>query len=176
MKFEIKHQTTLQVLFNVDTKSFRTAVELAVKLRVCLYGADLLGADLRGAELCGANLRGADLREANLSRADLCGANLRGTDLSGADLRGADLREADLSGANLSEANLSRTDLLTFQYQMHLAICIGERLVIGCLDKLLTEWASEFEEIGKANGYSHFQIKMYGQFIAMCLEANSKKE
>ena len=102
-----------------------------------------------------ANLRGADL-----SLADLSWADLRGADLSWADLRGADLRGADLRGA----------DLLTFQFQQHQAYCTGERLIIGCEDRPLIEWASEYEEIGKKHKYTDLQIKMYGEFIKMCVE------
>ncbi len=63
----------------ITLKSF---LEIKVKSRAYLRGADLRGADLRGADLTGAYLTGADLR----------GADLRGADLTGADLRGADLR------------------------------------------------------------------------------------
>ena len=117
-------------------------------------------ADLRYANLSSADLRSADLRSANLSYADLRSANL-----SYANLRSANLRYADLSSANLSSPNL-----LTFQYQQHQAYCTGERLIIGCLDKPLVEWVSDFENIGKDNGYTDMQIEMYGVFISMCVE------
>jgi hypothetical protein len=34
----------------------------------------------------------------------------------------------------------------------------------------ITEWAIGFEEIGKKNKYTPAQIKMYGNFIKLCLE------
>jgi hypothetical protein len=96
MKFQIKHKYSGKILFEVETKSLKLAIEAAVEKETNLREADLREANLRGA-----NLWGADLREA-----DLGGANLRGADLWVADLRGADLREADLGGADLREADL----------------------------------------------------------------------
>jgi len=34
----------------------------------------------------------------------------------------------------------------------------------------ITEWVLGYEEIGKKEGYSEMQIKMYGGFIKMCME------
>ena len=104
-------------------------------------------------------------KKADLRSADLRSADLRSANLSYANLRSANLRYADLSSANLSSANL-----LTFQYQQHQAYCTGERLIIGCFDKPLAEWVSDFENIGKDNGYTDMQIEMYGVFISMCVE------
>jgi len=96
MKFEIKHRFTGAILFAVETKSLKLAVEMAVNS----------GANLRGANLSDANLRGANLRGANLSGANLSDADLSGANLSDAYLRGANLSDADLSGANLRGAYL----------------------------------------------------------------------
>lgn len=52
-----------------DCESLRACLEVAVKSRADLDGANLFRADLRGADLAGANLVGA-----NLYRADLRGA------------------------------------------------------------------------------------------------------
>ena len=65
MRIEIKSWLTGRVLFEVQTESWKVAVELAVK---------------SGANLSRANLSGADLSGANLSRADLSGADLSGAD------------------------------------------------------------------------------------------------
>ena len=127
-------------------------------------------ADLRWANLRWANLRGADLREADLREADLHRADLRWADLRWADLRWADLRWANFRWVDLRWADLRGADLLTFQYQRDQAYCTGERLIIGCLDKPLAEWASDFEAIGKQHNYTDLQIKMYGKFIEMCVE------
>ena len=113
---EIRHRWTGNILFSLESDSFRLAVEVAVhsdaNLRGAnLRGADLGGADLRGADLRGANLRGADLGGAYLRGADLGGAYLRGADLGGANLRDANLGGADLRGADLGGAYLRGADL-----------------------------------------------------------------
>ena len=94
MKFEIKHRFTGAILFAVETKSLKLAVEMAVNSGANLRGANLSGANLRGANLSDAYLRGANLSDAYLSDAYLRGANLSDADLSGANLRGAYLRGA----------------------------------------------------------------------------------
>ena len=154
MKFEIKHRYSGELLFSIETDTWRLAVEAAIKQK----------ADLRYADFSCANLSYADLRYADFSSANL----------SYADLRYANLRSANLSYANLSYANLRCADLLIFQYQRHQAICAGERLTIGCHDKPLAEWACDYEKIGKESGYTDLQIKMYGKFIEMCVEAQTE--
>ena len=121
MLFEIKSRFTGEVIFKLETESFKLCVEAAVKSEANLseadlYGANLYGADLSRADLYGANLSRANLYGADLSRADLYGAdlsraNLYGANLSRADLYGADLSRANLYGANLSRANLSEANL-----------------------------------------------------------------
>jgi hypothetical protein len=83
MKIEIKHRFTQQILFSheQDNNFMQLTLQLAVKAKINLRGADLRYANLRGADL-----RDADLGYANLRDADLRGANLRGADLRGADL------------------------------------------------------------------------------------------
>ena len=71
MKFEIKSRWSGSVIFSIETKSLKLAVEAAVK-----SGANLSGADLYGADLYGANLYGANLSGANLSGASLYGAKI----------------------------------------------------------------------------------------------------
>ena len=66
MKIEIKSRWQGTVLFSVETAGIKAALEIAVKQKT----------NLRGADLGGANLRGADLRDADLRRADLGGARL----------------------------------------------------------------------------------------------------
>jgi hypothetical protein len=34
----------------------------------------------------------------------------------------------------------------------------------------ISEWVAGFEEIGKKNNYTEFQIKQYGKFIKQCAE------
>ena len=199
MKFEIKHRYSGELLFSIETDTWRLAVEAAIKQKANLRYANLSYANLRcanlryadlsSADLSSANLRYANLRYANLSSADLRCANLRYADLSSANLSSANLswanlswanlRCADLSSANLRSADLrcadlSSANLLIFQYQGHQAIYAGERLTIGFHDKPLAEWACDFEKIGKASGYTDLQIKMYGKFIDMCVEAQTE--
>ena len=109
MKFEIKHRYSGELLFSIETDTWRLAVEAAIKQK-----------------------------------------------------------------ANLNYADLNYADLLIFQYQRHQAICAGERLTIGCHDKPLAEWACDYEKIGKESGYTDLQIKMYGKFIEMCVEAQTE--
>ena len=133
--------------------------------------ADLRSADLRSADLSSADLSSADLRFADLRSADLSSADLRSADLSSANLSFADLRSANLRFANLSFADLSSADLIIFQFQKHQAFFTFDgSLRIGCHVLPITEWAISFEEIGQKEGYTSLQIKMYGQFIKMCLE------
>jgi hypothetical protein len=106
MKIKIKHRISGGILFTLETKSLKLAVEAAVEAKTDLAGAYLAGADLAGAYLAGAYLEGAYLAGAYLRGAYLAGAYLRGADLEGADLRGADLRGADLRGASLGGAYL----------------------------------------------------------------------
>ena len=89
MLFEIKHRFSNEILFSIETDSWRLAVEAAVKSYADLSYADLSYADLSSANLSYADLSSADLRSADLSYADLSGANL-----SYANLRGANLKEA----------------------------------------------------------------------------------
>lgn len=94
-------------------------------------------------------------------KADLSYANLRSADLSYADLRYADLRYADLCSA----------DLMSFQFQRDVAFYTFDgALRIGCVFMPITEWVLGYQEIGKSNGYTEEQIKMYGKFIEMCAE------
>ncbi|WP_438030265.1 pentapeptide repeat-containing protein [Sorangium sp. So ce233] len=86
-------------------------MELGVRERMNLAGADLRGQDLSGKDLSGCDLRGADLREAKLVGADLSGARLGGALLDGADLSGAALCGADLTGATAVRARLVGADL-----------------------------------------------------------------
>ena len=81
MQIEIKNRFNDKVLFALETKSLKLAVEVVVKSKANLRGADLREANLREADLRGADLWRADLREANLWRADLREANLWEADL-----------------------------------------------------------------------------------------------
>ena len=74
MKFEIKNCFSGELIFSIETDTWKLAVEAAIKAK-----ADLSSADLRSA-----NLRSADLRSANLSYANLRSADLRSADLSSA--------------------------------------------------------------------------------------------
>ncbi len=148
MKIEIKHRFTQQILFSheQDNNFMQLTLQLAVKAKINLRGADLRyanlrgadlrGADLRGADLGYANLRGADLRYADLGYADLRGANLRGADLGYAelgyaelgyaDLGYADLRDADLGYANLRDADLRGANLRGADLRGADLLCMGD--------------------------------------------------
>lgn len=103
-------KAALEIEIPDDTESpfhMRAAVNIAIKARADLSGADLSRADLSGADLSGADLTGADLSDADLSGADLTDAKLSDADLTGAKLSGADLAGAYLAGAYLAYANLA---------------------------------------------------------------------
>ena len=59
MEFEIKSRWSGKILFSIETKSFKLAVEAAAESGADLRDADLSGAYLRGAYLSGAYLSGA---------------------------------------------------------------------------------------------------------------------
>ena len=113
--FEIKSRFTGNVIFSLETKSLKIAVETAAKSGVDLYGAYLSGANLSGANLYGADLYGANLSGADLSGADLSGASLYRADLSGANLYGANLSGADLYGADLYGAKIKFSNFPTIR-------------------------------------------------------------
>ena len=89
MLFEIKRRFSGEVVFKLETESFRLCVEAAIKSEADLSRAYLYDADLSGADLSGANLSGACLYDADLSGADLSRANLSRANLSRANLSGA---------------------------------------------------------------------------------------
>ena len=69
--FEIKSRFSGAVLFSLETESMKLCVEMAVKSRAYLEGANLRDANLGGAYLEGAYLEGADLEGANLEGAKI---------------------------------------------------------------------------------------------------------
>ncbi|HHT9135840.1 MAG TPA: pentapeptide repeat-containing protein [Candidatus Wunengus sp. YC60] len=125
---------------------------------VDLQGVDLRGVDLQGVDLRGADLREADLREADLREADLRGAYLRGADLQGAYLqgaylqgaylRGAYLRGVDLQGVDLRGKKIKKANVFTGLYEYIVIPYITDkdekRIKMGCFDRLLSEWESDF--------------------------------
>ena len=119
------------VLFTHTCKgnNIRLTLELAIKSRANLSGADLSRADLSDADLSRANLSGADLSRANLSDADLSRANLSRAYMSSANLSSANLSYADLSSANLSDANLSSANL-SGAYLKNKEKLVGERPIL----------------------------------------------
>jgi hypothetical protein len=121
MKFKIKNRFNDETIVVFEAIDLKAGIEIQIKNKTYLSGANLegaylSGANLEGAYLSGANLEGAYLRGANLRGANLEGAYLSGADLEGANLEGAylsvaDLRGADLSGANLEGAHLRGANL-----------------------------------------------------------------
>jgi hypothetical protein len=105
----------------------------------------------------------ADLVDANLGDADLRGANLRGANLTGANLRGADLRDADLTGAKGI-----KLPILSIQGSCHYLFYMDGKIEIGCENHTVAEWLSDYETIGKNNGYTVEQVAEYKQYIDMC--------
>jgi len=150
----------------------RATVELAAKLGISCFRADLSDTNLSDANLSYANLSDANLSDANLSDANLSDAKLRAANLSDANLsyanlsyanlsdaklRAANLSDANLSYANLSYANLSDANLSDAKHvPMHsrweVSFTESPSLVvhIGCKTKSIAEWDAIFERIGES--------------------------
>ena len=184
MKFEIKNRWSGEIIFSIETDSWRLAVELAVKSRANLSRADLSGADLSGANLSWANLSGANLSRANLSGANLSGADLSRANLSRADLSGADLSGANLSGANLSRANLSGANLygetldkapIQIFGTRWFVLIAKEQIKIGCQIHKATEWFEfDDEKISEMHGGALEWWKVYKPIIKALHEEHCK--
>lgn len=105
-------------------------------------------------------------KESGGERADLCYADLRSANLSSANLR----------SANIRNANLCNTNLLTFQFNRHFAFYVkGSNIQIGCHSFDIKTWKKEYKALGKKEGYSDTEIKMYGTFIKMCDKLSKEK-
>lgn len=89
-----------------------------------------------------------------------------------ADLRNADLYNADLRNANLSNADLRNAkSILSFIGEKHPLIYFKHGntyyFKIGCMTFTIDHWLENFEEIGKKEGYSIGNIKLYGDVIKL---------
>ena len=167
MKFEIKHWIDGGVLFSIETESLKLAVEAAVKNGANLAEANLAKANLNGANLVGAYLSGANLAEANLAKANLAGANLAGANLAKANLDGANLRGANLDGAYLRGAQgLEKFPIQIGGHKHWLITTQDGKLKIGCHVYSFAQWEKHAEAIGKRDGYSPLDIKIYKLHIA----------
>ena len=125
IKIEIKHWITGSILFEYskENNTILETVKEAVKQKAYLRGAYLRGADLRGA--------------------DLRGAYLQGVDLQGVDLRGVDLQGVDLRGKKIKKANVF-TGLYEYIVIPYITDKDEKRIKMGCFDRLLSEWESDF--------------------------------
>jgi uncharacterized protein YjbI with pentapeptide repeats len=86
-------------------------VELILRGKKDLAGADLRGYDLHGVDLTNADLRNANLESADLRSAILKNANLSGANLENAYLKNSNFQNADLSGVRMRGAHLYRANL-----------------------------------------------------------------
>lgn len=100
-----------KTIYQCEARTFKEAVEKAIKAKIDLSYANLRFADLSFANLSHINLSFADLSHANLSYADLSYVNLSYANLFNANLSYANLSCANLSYANLNFANLSFANL-----------------------------------------------------------------
>jgi len=149
MKIEIKNRLNGSVLFSIEAKSLKIALEIAVQNRADLRSADLRYANLRSANLSSANLRSANLRSADLHSADLSYANLRS-----ADLRYANLRSANLSSANLRSANLRSADLRSANLSS----------AVGINRYLCTPLEILREQVGEIRAYKLVDANLFGVY------------
>ena len=131
MKIPIRGRFNGKIMYTIEAKSLKAAIEEIMNtsgnlsytnlsgnklngidfFRADLRYADLSGAHLNGAHLNGADLNGTNLNDADLSNAHLYNANLSNAHLNSANLSGAHLNGAHLSGADLYGANLNGADL-----------------------------------------------------------------
>jgi hypothetical protein len=146
MKVEIKNRFSGELIFSIETDSWKLAIEAAIKAKSDLHSADLRYADLHSANLSYADLHSANLSYADLSYADLHSANLSSADLRSADLHSADLSYADLSYADLHSANLSYGQLVQFRDDIWAVLC-AQPLEVSGLRQALVD--------GKINGSSY---------------------
>ena len=191
MKFEIKNRFNGNLIFSIETDSWKLAIEAAIKVKLDLRSADLSSADLSYANLRSANLRSANLSYANLSYANLSYVNLSSANLSYANLSYAnliyvDLSSADLSYVNLRSANLSYANLscaVTDKKYIQIA-CIGSRkgmttycfdddeIFCGCFRGTLKEFEKEVKETHKDNEQ---YLKEYLGFIKYLKAVKGRK-
>jgi hypothetical protein len=94
------------VIFECDAESVKEAVEIAIRSRVSLYGANLSYTNLCNINLYGGNLSCVNFSCANLSYANFSYANLSYVNLSYASLYGANFSCVDVSCTNLCGASL----------------------------------------------------------------------
>lgn len=106
-QIQILNLMTKRIMFaTTKRKSFKAALEEAVRRQL-----DLKGADLSGQDLSGANLHGARFSKAFFINSNLENANLYSCFLDGADFRGARMKNCMLSDTHAVQANFSEADL-----------------------------------------------------------------
>jgi hypothetical protein len=137
MKIDIKDWRNGNVIFSHECKNntIKLTLELSIKSK-----ANLNGANLSGANLIDANLSGANLIDANLSGANLIDANLSGANLSKANLSGANLNGANLSGANLRWCIGEMNFICSLQLEKWNIVFTPSILAIGCQQHTIEEW------------------------------------
>ena len=130
---DIAEGLRLKAALEIGVKA-RADLDGANLTRANLYGADLDGANLTRANLTRANLDGANLTRANLTRANLTRANLYGANLTRANLDGAEPYGANLDGANLGDTKLIDGGLRSDGYRFWLIHSTeqGWRIKAGC--------------------------------------------
>jgi uncharacterized protein YjbI with pentapeptide repeats len=151
MKVEIKNRFNGEVIFSheQENNSLKITLEVAIKARANLEGANLEWANLEGANLARANLEWANLEGANLEWANLEGANLEGANLARANLARANLARANLEGATYGIATL-KNGLFQFLGKYWPVLIFDAHIKIGCQLHSTAEWeAFTDDEISK---------------------------
>jgi len=131
-QIQILNLMTKKIMFaTTKRKTFKEAVEEAVRRQLDLKGADLSGQDLSGANLHGAKfakaffiqsklnnvnfyscfLDGADFRDATMNNCMLGDVHAVQANFSGANLSGSQMQNSFFLQSNFMDANLSRCDL-----------------------------------------------------------------
>lgn len=106
-QIRIYNLMTKKIMFaTTKRKTFKAALEEAVRRQL-----DLKGADLSGQDLVGANLHGAKFAKAFFINSKLNNVNFYSCFLDGADFRGASMKNCMLSDVHAVQANFSQADL-----------------------------------------------------------------
>lgn len=106
-QIQILNLMTRKIMFaTTKRKTFKAALEEAIRRQL-----DLKGADLSNQDLSGANLHGARIAKAFFINSNLNNANLYSSFMDGADFRGAKMKNCMLSDVHAVQANFSQADL-----------------------------------------------------------------
>jgi hypothetical protein len=127
------------------------------------YGGTFYGGTFRGGDFYGGDFYGGTFRGGTFRGGDFYGGTFRGGDFYGGTFRGGDFYGGTFRGGDWK---ISPLQIQGSEYFVN--VSSYTTLQIGCLNLTFDEWKSQFETIGKKQGYSDKQIKEYGLHIEHC--------